>query len=166
MTPNNNRGKLIASITLVGLTAIIIIGSILSRSKTSNTARTVASTTAATTKTAGTTKDTCTTASLSSATLKDGTYKTTGSYSSPGGIESIGVSITLSGNIVTAANVTSESNDPTAQSYQSYFINGYKSEVIGKKISSIHLSNVSGSSLTSQGFNQALKNIACQADQA
>jgi uncharacterized protein with FMN-binding domain len=162
MITHDIRKKILAGIALVGLTAVVIIGSILSRSKTMASPRTVASAKSATT----TSKNTCTTASLSSATLHDGTYSATGSYASPGGIESIDVKLTLSDNIITTTNVTSGADDPTASSYQSYFINGYKSQVIGKKITSIHLSNVSGSSLTSQGFNQALKNIACQAEQA
>jgi uncharacterized protein with FMN-binding domain len=95
----------------------------------------------------------------STSTYKDGTYTTTGSYNSPAGTESIGVSVTLANNIVTAATVTSQAKDPTAKTYQSYFVSGYKSYVIGKSITSIKLSSVSGSSLTSQGFNAALKRI-------
>jgi len=97
--------------------------------------------------------------SVTAATYKDGTYSATGSYYSPGGQESLGVTVTLAKDIVTAANVQSEANDPTATSYQASFSSGYKSHVIGKNISSIKLSNVSGSSLTSQGFNNALEQI-------
>ena len=73
------------------------------------------------------------------------------------------VSLTLNDDAVSSANVTSGANDPTAASYQSIFISGYKPFVVGKKINTIRLSNVSGSSLTSQGFNDALKQIEQQA---
>ena len=43
------------------------------------------------------------------------------------------------------------------------FIDGYKSLVVGKDISSISLNRVSGSSLTSQGFNSAIQKIKSQA---
>jgi uncharacterized protein with FMN-binding domain len=93
----------------------------------------------------------------------NGTYNATGQYFSPGGKETLKVQLTLNDDIVTASSVVSGANDPTAESYQTIFISGYKSHVIGKKISSIKLTNVSGSSLTSQGFNNALKQIEQQA---
>jgi uncharacterized protein with FMN-binding domain len=96
-------------------------------------------------------------------TYKDGTYTATGSYFSPGGQEMVKVTLTLNNNTVTASDVISGANDPTADSYQTIFIGGYKKYVVGKKIDTIKLSNVSGSSLTSQGFNDALKQIEQQA---
>ncbi len=98
-----------------------------------------------------------------SATLKDGTYQATGSYTSPGGNEQITVNVTLKDGVVTDTSATSGANDPTAKQYQAEFIAGYKDQVVGKKISSIKLSRVSGSSLTSQGFNNALQEIQRQA---
>jgi uncharacterized protein with FMN-binding domain len=99
----------------------------------------------------------------SSSKYKDGSYNAKGSYFSPGGNEAINVSVTLANDVVTAANATSGANDPTAASYQTIFIGGYKKFVVGKNISSIKLTNVSGSSLTSQGFNDAIKQIEHQA---
>jgi uncharacterized protein with FMN-binding domain len=104
-----------------------------------------------------------TTASTSNATYKDGTYTSEGSYDSPGGTESVKVTLTLASNTVTDSTVVSEANDPTASSYQSIFISNYKKSVVGKNISDIKLSNVSGSSLTSMGFNSALQKIEAQA---
>jgi uncharacterized protein with FMN-binding domain len=98
-----------------------------------------------------------------SGTYKDGTYGATGHYDSPGGTESVKVSLTLMSDKVSAATVNSGANDPTALSYQTIFISGYKPFVVGKKINTIKLSNVSGSSLTSQGFNDALRQIERQA---
>jgi uncharacterized protein with FMN-binding domain len=98
----------------------------------------------------------------SGGTYKDGSYSAVGQYYSPGGQESVKVSISLKNNLVTDSQVMSGANDPTASSYQKIFISNYKSYVIGKKISSIKLANVSGSSLTSQGFQDALKQIEKQ----
>lgn len=94
---------------------------------------------------------------------KNGTYQATGKYYSPGGQEAITVSLTLDNNVVTTASAQSGANDPTATSYQDLFLSAYKSQVVGKKINSIKLSNVSGSSLTSQGFNNAVEQIENQA---
>ncbi|HET9098493.1 MAG TPA: hypothetical protein VFN51_02650 [Candidatus Saccharimonadales bacterium] len=91
--------------------------------------------------------------------FKDGTYTAVGTYESPGGQESIMVSVTLKNNIVSDTSAKSGANDDIAMAYQSQFINGYKKQVIGKKISSLNLTNVSGSSLTSQGFRDAIKQI-------
>jgi uncharacterized protein with FMN-binding domain len=94
---------------------------------------------------------------------KDGSYTAKGTYQSPGGQEAITVDVTLKSNIVTATSARSGASDDEAMAYQSQFISGYKQHVIGKPISSLNLSNVSGSSLTSQGFNDAIKQIEKQA---
>lgn len=94
---------------------------------------------------------------------KDGTYTANGHYFSPDGKEGLTVSITLDQGMVTDAQVKQGANDPTAVSYQELFISGYKSKVVGKKLNSIHLTNVSGSSLTSQGFNSAVSKIKQEA---
>lgn len=98
-----------------------------------------------------------------SSAYKDGNYSATGQYDSPGGNESITISLSLKNGDVTATSAKSGANDSTAQQFQSDFIAGYKSLVVGKSIDSIHLSRVSGSSLTSQGFNEALNSIKSQA---
>jgi len=94
---------------------------------------------------------------------KDGTYTAQGTYQSPAGTEGITVSLTLKNDIVTDATVTPGANDPMSQRYQGKFISGYKAQVIGKDISTIHLDKVSGSSLTPGGFDQALASIETQA---
>lgn len=138
------------------LASVLIVGAAAAFKKTKTTAMT---NTAATTTSDPATTSTTTTSS----TYKDGTYKATGSYDSPGGTESITISVTLKDDVVTATSATSGANDDNAQEYQSAFIEGYKSLVIGKKINTISLSRVSGSSLTSQGFNNALTKIEAEA---
>lgn len=90
---------------------------------------------------------------------KDGTYTETGSYTTPGGPESITVTITLAGGVVTATSAEGSGGNGNTIEYQGKFIGGYKDEVIGKKIDDVSLSRVSGSSLTSQGFNNAIDAI-------
>lgn len=106
---------------------------------------------------------TASTATPNSATYKDGTYNASGSYRTPGGTESVDVQLTLKDGKVTDSTVTGSGSDRQAREYQSEFEQGYKQLVTGKPIESISLSRVSGSSLTSQGFNDALAKIADQA---
>lgn len=95
---------------------------------------------------------------------KDGTYSVEGDYVTHVGPKSIQVKITLKNNVITDADVTSsEGTDPMSKNYQGQFIAGYKALVIGKDITSVHLSKVSGSSLTPIGFNDALQKIEAQA---
>lgn len=102
-------------------------------------------------------------ATAATASFKDGTYTASGTYESPGGEQSIGVTVTLKGGVVTDTSAQSGANDPTASGYQQQFIGGYKSFVVGKKITDVSLSRVSGSSLTSEGFNSAIQSIESQA---
>ena len=71
--------------------------------------------------------------------------------------------MTLKDGAVTETSATSGAIDDEGKEYQSDFIAGYKQQVVGKKVDTISLSRVSGSSLTSQGFNNALKQIETQA---
>lgn len=96
------------------------------------------------------------------ATYKDGTYTATGSYQSPGGLDHVTATLTLKNDIVTDSTVTTE-GDNTSKHYQGIFLANYKPMVVGKNISSIQLTKVSGSSLTSGGFNDALKQIEAKA---
>lgn len=97
------------------------------------------------------------------ASYKDGTYDATGSYVSPAGPEEIDVKLTIKDNVVTDATVTAKATAPKSKFMQDAFVGGFKEFVIGKNISEIHLSKVSGSSLTPQGFNDALEKIKTQA---
>jgi hypothetical protein len=96
-------------------------------------------------------------------TYKDGTYSATGSYLSPGGDEKIGVTVTLKDDIITAASVTPEPVSGEGQQYQTIFKNNFQALVVGKDIASVHLTEVSGSSLTPGGFDSALTMIEAQA---
>jgi uncharacterized protein with FMN-binding domain len=90
---------------------------------------------------------------------KDGTYTETGTYATPGGQENVTVTVTLAQGVITATSVEGSGGSSNAVEYQGKFIGGYKDLVVGKKIDDVSLSRVSGSSLTSQGFNNALDAI-------
>ena len=94
---------------------------------------------------------------------KNGTYSATGSYMSPGGQDQIAVTVTIANDIITDASVAVKSADYTSQKYIGKFLSGYKQYVIGKDISSLNLTRVSGSSLTPIGFDNALSQIKAQA---
>lgn len=97
------------------------------------------------------------------ATFTDGTYSATGNYQTPGGSERIGVKVTLSNGVVSDADLTEMGMTGEAKEYQEQFASAYKTQVVGKKISEIKLDRVAGSSLTSAGFNDAISDIAKQA---
>ena len=93
----------------------------------------------------------------------DGTYTATGSYESPAGPETVGVSITLAGGVVTAVVVTPEATNPASQKFQTQFASGVADAVVGQPIEGLTVDAVSGSSLTPEGFNAALVEIAADA---
>ena len=96
---------------------------------------------------------------------KDGTYTASGTYDTPeGSTETIKVSITLKNDAIVESSVSpTTTNDHESQRYQKQFIAGYKQLVTGKKITEVKLSVVSGSSLTSSGWNKAVASITEQA---
>ena len=98
-----------------------------------------------------------------SANYKDGTYTEDGDYTSPGGPQSVTVKLTLADDKVTAVTVTGHASDSTAKGYQAQFVSGISDAVVGKDIDSLNISRVAGSSLTSGGFNAALKAIKADA---
>lgn len=93
----------------------------------------------------------------------DGTYTAIGSYQSPGGQEEIELRVTLTGGEITQTNATTKAASGTSRQYQREFINNYKDLVVGKSIDSVELDRVAGSSLTSNGFNEALDEIKREA---
>jgi uncharacterized protein with FMN-binding domain len=103
------------------------------------------------------------TGTTASVDYKDGSYTEQGTYSSPGGQELISVSLTLKKNIVTAVTVKTIKADPTATGYEKMFEAGIGKVVTGKNINALNVTRVAGSSLTSQGFDDALTKIKADA---
>jgi hypothetical protein len=157
---SSNRKPLIAGIIAIVILIVVVGGVSLAKKNTTNTADTASvapqpSSAQAATDTADGT-----------ASYVSGSYSASGSYSSPGGTEEVAVRVTLDGNTITDVSVTTDPASPTSEEYQNEFKNGYKGFVVGKNIDDIKLSKVSGSSLTSQGFNAALQKIKDQAQSA
>jgi uncharacterized protein with FMN-binding domain len=94
---------------------------------------------------------------------KDGTYTAEGSYQTPETVEKISVSLTIQDDTVTAVDVTGDPQAAETKHYQAQFIGGIAAQVVGKKLDDISVSRVSGSSLTSKGFTQALDTIRTEA---
>lgn len=94
----------------------------------------------------------------------DGTYSAVGSYATPEQGEKIGVTVVLKDGIVTDASVNLMAKDRTSKRMQQDFADGFKTEVVGKPIDQISLTVVNGSSLTSNGFMDALNQIKAQAE--
>ncbi len=101
--------------------------------------------------------------SIVSATYKDGVYSAIGDYVSPAGPETIDVTLTVAGGVVTDATVDANATNPASVQWQGKFIADYKVQVIGKKLADLSLTNVSGSSLTPKGFNEAVAEIRAEA---
>jgi uncharacterized protein with FMN-binding domain len=102
-------------------------------------------------------------ASDANASFKDGTYTATGDYDSPGGASAVEVTITLKSGTVSDVKVVPKAENPTAQQYESQFSSGIAGKIVGKKITELNVTTVSGSSLTSQGFDKAISDIESQA---
>lgn len=99
---------------------------------------------------------------MMSFSYKDGTYSAMGDYFSPGGEEQIGVTLTLKDDVIVDASVVSKAENPNSIKFQGIFVSNFKPLVVGKKISDVNLTKVSGSSLTPKGFNDALAKIKVQ----
>ena len=93
----------------------------------------------------------------------DGDYSATGNYISPGGAEEIGVTITLEDNVIIESEVEIRAEREISLEMQTDFSENYREQVIGKNIDEVELTKVSGSSLTPQGFNDALEKVRAQA---
>ncbi len=94
---------------------------------------------------------------------KDGTYEASGTYQVPSGVESLSVKLVIKNDVVADATVINTAIKPESKNYQNKFISGYKSYVVGKKISDISVTKISGSSLTPKGFMDALLKIKTEA---
>jgi len=172
--PASKKRELVAALAVLIVIVAIVAGASTSAHKQSADMAAVVSTpvtktgtdTSNTTNTTGTdTSGTSGSTITATSTYKDGNYTTVGSYDSPDGTELLTVQITLQNDVVTATAAQVGAHDPEGREYQNQFIASYKQLVVGKNIDSIQLSRVSGSSLTSLGFNNALAKIRNQAKQ-
>lgn len=158
MPPERKVNPVVATIIIVVLVVGITVGIILLQNM--NTATTEPSTT---TTTDTNTTQTVETSDDTAPSYADGEYTATGSYSTPGGSEDITVTVTLADDVITAVSADGSATSGNSASYQKQFLSGYETLVVGKDIDTVSLSRVSGSSLTSNGFNEALDMIKADA---
>lgn len=163
-THSSRRREFIATVAVLVVIVLIVVGVTMANKKSDNSTVTDTSTqdTNTNTPTQVTTSNDAAPANGSVA-YKDGSYSATGSYSSPGGRESIDINLTLQNGAITAVFAKTNPAERESEEYQNMFLSAYKDLVIGKKISDIRLDRVSGSSLTSQGFNSAIEQIRTKA---
>lgn len=155
------RQKTLVIITVLAVVVIAAAVAFYQRSKTEDS--TVTRAPSQTTNSTSSTTAQNTTNSSTAPEYKDGTYEATGDYRSPGGQESVDVSLTVVNGVVTDSTVTASGNNRESKEYQSQFLANYKQYVVGKDLADLTLSRVSGSSLTPQGFNEAVDAIRSQA---
>ena len=148
---------------LVGVAAASVLG-IVTLAGCAGTAEAEPATTAATPKATQSDSASATApAGASGSAYADGTYTADGSYQTPESVEKISVTVTLQDDVITAVSVSGNPQKRESEEYQSKFIGGISSEVVGKSIDEISVSRVAGSSLTSGGFNQAIETIKAEA---
>lgn len=99
----------------------------------------------------------------SSGTYADGTYTAEGSYATPEAVETITVTLTIADDVVTDVTVSGDPQARESEQYQAQFIGGISNEVVGKSLDEVSVSRVSGSSLTSGGFMEAVELIKAEA---
>jgi uncharacterized protein with FMN-binding domain len=154
-----NKAKLLG-LVVIGLLALGGTGAVIVLNKQENTQPTEGAT--APEQSTAVEADSSESTTQSSNNYRDGEYSADGSYRTPGGNETITVTLSLKDNAVTAVSVDGNGTGESAE-YQAMFKQGISKEVIGKKIDQINVSRVSGSSLTSTGFNNAIDTIEREA---
>lgn len=93
----------------------------------------------------------------------DGEYAATGEYLSPNGSESISVDVTLENNKIVDVTVVGDATSGNSLRFQTEFEEGIATEVVGVNIDELNVDKVAGSSLTSDGFNDAIEKIKAEA---
>jgi uncharacterized protein with FMN-binding domain len=101
--------------------------------------------------------------SASSSDYKDGTYSADGSYTSPGGQQGVSVEVTVADGVISDVTVTPGAVDSQSKRFQEDFAENVADQVVGKSLDDADVSVVASSSLTSEGFNEALAKIAEEA---
>jgi len=158
-----SKKDLIVTLSILIAIVIIVAGIVITSKKSDTDTSTGIITPATETESNPDTTTPAAEESAATSDYKDGTYTATGKYSTPEGTETITVTTTLAGGVVTDTSATASMTSRDSKEYAGAFIAGYKPQVVGKSIAGLKLSRVSGSSLTSQGFNSAITQIQTQA---
>jgi uncharacterized protein with FMN-binding domain len=99
----------------------------------------------------------------SNATFKNGTYTASETYRTEGGLEGLTVKLTIANNAVSDVSVEQNPSNHESEEYQDLFESKYKSKIVGKALSTLQLSRISGASDTTDSFNEALDAIRAKA---
>lgn len=94
-----------------------------------------------------------------------GEYEATGSYTTPDGqTQKIEVEVTLAADgTISELDADGQAEGGNSKQFQGKFESGIDAQVEGRKITELDVDKVSGSSLTSGGFNDAIDQIIGQA---
>lgn len=94
-----------------------------------------------------------------------GDYEATGTYTTPDGrTQSIEVEVELAADgTITDLDADGQAESGNSEQFQGKFESGINEQVVGRKITELDVDKVSGSSLTSGGFNDAIEQIVGQA---
>ena len=97
--------------------------------------------------------------------FRPGEYEAIGSYTTPDGrTQKIEVEVDLAADgTITDLDADGQAEGGNSEQYQKKFESGIDQQVVGRKITELDVDKVSGSSLTSGGFNSAIKQIISQA---
>lgn len=163
--------QIITTIIVLASVAIVVGGIVLFNKKTpqntlaaTDSSNPDTNTTAAQNTSANTTPNsTATNPSAASSSFKDGTYSATADYYTPEDTDSIKVTLAVKDGVVSTVSATTTTSSRESRQYDSAFLDAYKSYVVGKSLSGLNLNRVSGASLTTEGFNNALDTIRQQA---
>ncbi len=171
-----DRKNLIIAGVIIGTSLLVISGGIIfwnSRNSPDNASNTTTSTQNSVQLQDGTVcseNDRCfvpsdinTTVSSQITRYNDGSYTTEVVYSVPDGFNRLKLSVKLENGKIVDANVTQSDIDEESRKYDRRFQSAYKSFLLGQEIDSLKLDIVSGASLTSGAFNDALEKIRQQA---
>lgn len=161
--PSSARTRPLARGITLGVTGLGLVGALAGCTTGTSTGGTSATSGSGLSSSPSSSAGSTSSGSTSTGGYKDGTYTEDGSYSSPGGQETITVKVTLANSVITAVTVTPHATGGQPKQYQDDFAGGISDVVVGKKIDSLSVSRVAGSSLTSNGFNKAIAAIKADA---
>ena len=76
------------------------------------------------------------------------------------------MTLTLERDMITDVTFTERAVNPISKNFQKMFADTYKPFVVGRSIDDVSLTKISGSSLTPQGFQDALRKIKTDASRS
>jgi uncharacterized protein YxeA len=156
MPPERKVNPVIATIVVIVLVIGLAVGILVLQNMNNDDSQNQMTPTTTDSQTSTTPVDT-------SKNYTDGDYTATGSYSTPGGNENITVKVSLKDDVITEVSSDGSATSGNSSVYQKQFLDNYTSFVVGKDVDEVSLSRVSGSSLTSTGFNKAIEAIKADA---